>query len=103
MRFSLLLRLGEAVVHIRSLRIALIALLVAIKPSEAGEILPGPTGTQHNDQCKADNPCELQGRLHILAPGFPGSGARILTQAGCVALLLPPEYFDAGATWDGQS
>ena len=55
--------------------------------------------------CEAGSVCELDGRLRIMAPGYPADGARLETSDGCVTLLLPPNsgYFDPDRGWNGKS
>ena len=45
----------------------------------------------------------MEGKLEIVAPGYPRSGAALEMSNGCITLLLPVEYFDRNANWNGRA
>jgi hypothetical protein len=53
-------------------------------------------------RCQVGRSCQLEGKLEIVAPGYPRSGATIQTANGCVTLLLSEEYFDPRENWNGR-
>ena len=50
--------------------------------------------------CRAEMECEAEGWLDLGSVGYATSGAEIITQNGCISLLLAPEYYERGQNWE---
>ena len=92
-----LLMWEQAVRFMLSTIVSVTALLLAALPGDSAE---PPEG--RFDLCTPETFCEIEGELDIVYPGYELWGAQIETAENCVTLLLPREYFNENADWDGR-